>query len=181
MASRARFQLATVAVVFATTATAACFHCGSDAVPPLPQLDAGDAEPLEATLSDAGSPDGDASSVGDGGDPCALGFVLTPDCIHPAVMKDCAAGWCRIPHGCFILGSNRCEVGRGKYDEDPIQMTLTHDFEIQATEFTQIAWEGLGFANPTVATPTPDNWSSCVAPTCPVTYLAWVEALAVAK
>lgn len=184
MASRARFRLGVVAVVSAAVTTAACLHCGGDGVTPSSPLDAGAADvALETSPGDDGGRDGggDVSSPIDAGDPCALGFVLAPDCVHPPVVKDCAGGWCKIPHGCFILGSNRCEVGRGKYDEDPVQMTLTHDFEIQTTEFSQAAWEALGFANPTVATPTVDNWASCVAPTCPVTYLAWVETLAIAN
>jgi hypothetical protein len=51
-------------------------------------------------------------------------------CIHPPVIADCADGWCRIPAGCFIMGSPETEYGRGMYDELPTAVELTHSFEI---------------------------------------------------
>jgi hypothetical protein len=45
---------------------------------------------------------------------------------------------CFIAHGCFVMGSPLCEPGRGLYNEDEVQVTLTHDFVIgqQRVEFS---------------------------------------------
>ena len=97
----------------------------------------------------------------------------TADCIHPEVQADCDKGWCRIPNGCFVFGSvdsegNKC---RGKFAEDQVQVTLTHDFEIRQTEITQEEWQEVGFD-----LPSPLSLSPC--PDCPISWITIYEAMA---
>ncbi len=58
------------------------------------------------------------------------------------------AGWCRIPSGCFVMGSPPSEPGRGVYNEERTAVTLTRAFEIGEHEITQEQWTSLGLANP---------------------------------
>ncbi|CAN5389990.1 hypothetical protein BH09MYX1_BH09MYX1_41470 [soil metagenome] len=179
MASRAERAIPALAAALLVGGAAAWCQCGGgDDAPRAPDAAAAESSTtLDAVAEEAVPIDAFAEAK----DLCALGFDLEPTCKHPAVAKSCAAGFCKIPHGCFILGSNRCEIYRGLYDEDPVQMTLTHDVEIQETEMTQGLWASLGFPVPNVGTPTADGWSSCVAADCPISYIAWVEALAAAN
>lgn len=91
--------------------------------------------------------DGWTADAGADGDACAS---MSPraDCTIPKITENCDGGWCRIPRGCFVMGAPPCEFDRGLYDEDEVQVTLTHDFEIQQTEFTQGDWVALGLPNP---------------------------------
>ncbi len=109
---------------------------------------------------------------------CTSTFALSPDCVHPAVKAECASGWCRIPKGCSVMGSPPCEPGRGAYDEDEVQVRLTHDFEIAAHETTQQEWMQAGFANRSI---TDAAWSDCAALDCPVGNVTWFDALAYAN
>lgn len=96
-------------------------------------------------------------------------------CEHVPVNADCSDGWCRIPAGCFLMGSPSSEWGRGKYSETQVQVTLTHDFEIQQLETTQEDWISVGLPNPSGDG---EHCSSCMQPNCPVGDLNWFEALA---
>ncbi len=111
-------------------------------------------------------------------DGCTSSFTVNDDCKQPDVTKACAAGWCAIPHGCFRVGSPQCEFGRGRFNENENQVTLTHDFEIQQTETTQQAWTALGLPNPSKST---DGVSDCLSPDCPVGNVTWFDAVAFAN
>ncbi|MBX3224757.1 MAG: SUMF1/EgtB/PvdO family nonheme iron enzyme [Labilithrix sp.] len=116
-------------------------------------------------------------------DPCAQIVRPSADCVHPPVTAECDGGWCRIPKGCFIIGSPPCEPTRGLYDEDQAQVTLTHDFEIQQTEMTQAAWEEVGLVNPSTVVeagtfyPGQEAYGDCLGPTCPVGNITLEEAM----
>ena len=75
--------------------------------------------------------------------PCAKGELCHGGqcrCRHPSVTRSCkkAGGfeWCTIPAGCFLMGSPVYEPCRDE-DETLHEVTLTHGFEISATETTQ--------------------------------------------
>jgi formylglycine-generating enzyme len=167
---------------------AICHACDPETMGITPPVDAG-VDQAAAIVVPAADANADAA-VGE--DACER--VLEPEagCVHPGVVQDCDAGWCRIPHGCFIMGSPPCEFGRGLYDEDQVQVTLTRDFEIQQTEMTQAQWVALGFPNPSRqieagtpvnegGTPVDISYGDCLEPTCPVGNVAVEEAMAAAN
>lgn len=140
----------------------------------------------------AGVPTQDAGDASTSADACARRLQPSSDCVHPNVIADCDGGWCRVPHGCFIMGSPSCEFGRGLYSEDQVQVTLTHDFEIQQTEMTQAHWEGLGFPNPSRqidagmpltdgSAPVDFSYGDCLESACPVGNVAIEDAMAAAN
>jgi formylglycine-generating enzyme required for sulfatase activity len=51
-------------------------------------------------------------------------------CSHPPVKTDCSAGWCKVPAGCFVIGSPDNEWGRALVSEEQAKVTLTHAFLI---------------------------------------------------
>lgn len=82
------------------------------------------------------------------------------------------------------MGSPPCEFGRGLFDEDQVQVTLTRDFEIQQTEMTQAQWVALGFPNPSNQLDgggKEDPYGACLEPTCPVGNVTLEEAMAAAN
>lgn len=97
-----------------------------------------------------------------------------PPCDHVPVQEDCSNGWCRIPPGCFIMGSPRDEWGRGKYSETQVHVTLTRAFEIQQLETTQAEWTSVGLANPSGES---IHCNDCPDPNCPVGDVNWYETL----
>jgi len=98
---------------------------------------------------------------------------LDPDagkgCVHPAVTKSCANGWCRIPPGCFLMGSPEFENCRGG-EETLHQVTLTRAFEVLDHEVTQQEFQALMGYQPSGA-------KTC-GQQCPVENLTWWEAIA---
>jgi len=76
------------------------------------------------------------------------------------------------------MGSPKCEPGRGAYDEDEVQIRLTHDFEIAAHETTQAEWEAAGFVNQSVVDA---GYADCAAPDCPVGNVTWFDTLVFAN
>jgi formylglycine-generating enzyme len=104
-----------------------------------------------------------------------------PGCTHPAVDPDCDDGWCRIPAGCFIMGSPETEWGRGMYSEQQVPVTLTHAFLIQQHEATQAEWTALGLPNPSGRWPENPDRGECLEPDCPVCSVSWFEAVAFAN
>lgn len=184
-AERGLFLAVTTAITAVTLAI--CHGCDAETIV-APAPDTGGDEPAASTVL----PDADAGDAPGEEDACARVLQPRPDCIHPAVVKDCDGGWCRIPHGCFIMGAPPCEFGRGLYDEDQVQVGLTHDFEIQQTEMAQAQWSALGFPNPSRqieagtaltdgGTPVNESYGDCLEPTCPVGNVALVEAMAAAN
>jgi formylglycine-generating enzyme len=109
-------------------------------------------------------------------------FVVNPSfpsCVHPGVTKSCADGWCRIPAGCFVMGSPESEPARGAYTEQQAAVTLTHAFEIGATEVTMQQWRSVSFADPIF--PASDPYKTCDDASCPVLTTSWFDTLAFAN
>ena len=87
-------------------------------------------------------------------------------CKHPVVKKNCKKDmlgieWCTIPAGCFLMGSGKRQV------------TLTHGFEISATEVQQGGGWPKQYA--TIVGSNPSVNKACGA-TCPVENVAWHQA-----
>ena len=102
-----------------------------------------------------------------------------PTCVHPEVVADCDDGWCKIPAGCFIMGSPEHEWGRALYQEDQVAVTLTRSFEIGQYEVTQREWGSRDLTNPSGRIP--DGRGDCLEPDCPVGNVTWFEAVAYAN
>lgn len=86
-------------------------------------------------------------------------------------------GFKPIDVGTFILGSPITEAPecRAMYNENQVEVTLTHRFEIARTEVTQAQWQAAGFPNPVSKNP---EWSTLVDKNSPVVLVDWYEALA---
>jgi formylglycine-generating enzyme required for sulfatase activity len=97
------------------------------------------------------------------------GVDTASSCVHPSVVQKCQGGFCTIPAGCFQMGSPTSELCRSGY-EPQHQVTLTHAFEMQATEVTQSQYEGLLGINPS-------DFKNCGA-SCPVEKVSWHQAVA---
>lgn len=128
--------------------------------------------PLDAasTAEARTEPPGPVGPVVDGWDTSLDGG----SCHHPPVVADCHDGWCRIPAGCFVMGSPESELGRGMYTEPLTAVTLTHAFEIGQLETTQEQWTALGISNPSRVD---TDVSDCIGPTCPVGHVSWLDAV----
>jgi formylglycine-generating enzyme required for sulfatase activity len=96
---------------------------------------------------------------------CAGGIC----CDHPKVVKQCSAGWCTIPAGCFMMGSPTTEPCRlsemtgevtqwtkymGKNIEEQHPVRLLNSFEMARTEVTQAQFKTLMGYNPSIYTST---------------------------
>lgn len=68
-------------------------------------------------------------------------------CEHPAVAKDCKDGWCKVPPGCFIMGSPEQEWGHPP-QEKRVKVTLTRGFVIGQHEVTNEQWASFKLTNP---------------------------------
>jgi sulfatase modifying factor 1 len=112
-------------------------------------------------------------------------------CRHPDVKADCEGGWCRIPAGCFVMGSPETEWNHPAYTENQVAVLLTHDFVIGQYEVTQGEWTAKGLLNPSGPfPPRPDggvvigdpdadrSGGDCIDdPKCPVGNVTWFEAV----
>ncbi len=133
-----------------------------------------------ATSSSGGSSGsgGTGGAITEGGTDATTDADSGPsfDCEHAPVTEDCKSGWCRIPAGCFVLGSPKDEWGRGANTENQVKVTLTHPFLIQQKETSQADWVALGLKNPSTAPIKPGNSGDCLEPACPVGNVTWFEA-----
>lgn len=95
-----------------------------------------DVNPPDATTQviDSGTGMPDAEPIGPSG---------SPRCKHVEVVEGCSDGWCRIPAGCFIMGSPESEIGHPADSpvERMVEVTLTHSFLIGQHEVTQKLWD----------------------------------------
>ncbi|HSC87138.1 MAG TPA: formylglycine-generating enzyme family protein [Polyangiaceae bacterium] len=89
---------------------------------------------------------------------------------------DCEDGWCRVPAGCFVIGSPLGEWHRGALTEDQKAVTLTHAFNIQQTEMTRAQWRDI-----TAVETSPTPQFACLEDDCPVTMVTWWEAVLAAN
>ncbi len=102
-----------------------------------------------------------------------------PDCRHVAVVKDCSDGWCRIPPGCFVMGSPPTEWARALNEEEHVTITLTRAFDMADHEVTWQEWYSAGFAKPP-RRPV-DIHPECLENDCPASNISWVSAVAYAN
>lgn len=147
---------------FALIAAGLSFSCQTARPLPEPTLPADGSAP-QAELEPAG--------------PTVSGWSAPRDgvtCSHPAVTPDCQDGWCKIPPGCFVMGSPEGELQRGLYTEPETAVTLTHRFEMGQYEVTQAEWLAVASTNPTHPEP---ELADCVEPECPVTHVTWFDAV----
>jgi formylglycine-generating enzyme required for sulfatase activity len=124
----------------------------------------------------------DGGVVGDGGGPQGgAGDAAPPDvtppprpdgCAEPPVATDCADGFCRVPAGCYLMGSPPDEECRDA-DEAWHWTALTHPFDLGRTEVTQGDFAALMGYNPT-------RFPAC-GDDCPVDGVTWHEAAAYAN
>ncbi|WP_437645351.1 formylglycine-generating enzyme family protein [Sorangium sp. So ce362] len=98
-------------------------------------------------------------------------------CRHPAVVAECANGWCRIPPGCFIMGSPESELWRGEHTEIPRAVTLERGFEIGQFELTRKQWSALVSVMPEKPEKVREGPVTCKDDECPLRYATWFEAL----
>ena len=119
-------------------------------------------------------------------------------CDHPAVTASCQSGYCKVPAGCFVMGSPKTEACRWlDYSEFPTPpgwryhweeqhpVRLTHHILFAEAPVTQGEFEGLMGYNPSkYSSPNPeDRFTYCGTQTesCsryPVETLNWHEAAA---
>jgi formylglycine-generating enzyme required for sulfatase activity len=85
---------------------------------------------------------------------------------------DCAAGFCAVPAGCFLMGSPLTDPCRDG-DEAQRWVTLTRPFELSQTEVTQAEFASLMGYDPSSFTACGDS--------CPVDSVTWHEAAAYAN
>lgn len=99
-------------------------------------------------------------------------------CVHPPIATDCRGGWCRIPPGCYHMGSPATEWGRGLNTEDIIEVTLTRPFIIQQYELTQQQWTSMGMPNRAgwFDGGPGNSFGDCIGATCPASAMTWSEA-----
>jgi sulfatase modifying factor 1 len=122
--------------------------------------------------------------------PDVCGGAGTPNvcsfCKHPAVTRDCVGG-CRIPAGCFPMGSDGSPCTNDVI-QNPMPFTtfgqetrhevaLTHSFEMMDAEVTQGAFSDLMSYRPARN----ENQDQPFMPDNPVEYVSWHEAAAYAN
>ncbi len=102
-----------------------------------------------------------------------------PTCQHVEVVKDCRDGWCRIPAGCYVMGSPEDEPGRAMRGETLTTVYLTRSFEIGQYEVTRAEWAETAWALPYGAPQieVEAGNAACDEPDCPMTRVSWFAAL----
>jgi formylglycine-generating enzyme len=129
-----------------------------------------------------------AAAESTNGAAASSGSAGTPDdyddsgCEHPTVTQDCNDGWCKVPPGCFIMGSPEHEWGHPP-QEKRVKVTLTHGFLIGQHEVTNEQWAAFSLANPgtTIAEGPSAGIGDCSEPQCPVGNVTWFEAVSYAN
>jgi formylglycine-generating enzyme required for sulfatase activity len=100
------------------------------------------------------------------------------DCTAPTPVADCTDGWCKIPAGCFVMGSPEDAWGHPASQEDQVAVTLTHSFLMQQTEVTLDQWTSRGLPSPPNGA---DGGGNCMDPSCPLANVSWFDAVAYAN
>ncbi len=99
--------------------------------------------------------------------------------VDAAVCKD---GWCRIRAGSFTMGAPPTQIGRARFSENEVHVTLTHAFLMQQHETTQGEWVAAGFPNPSKKNEIGESVTSdCIDERCPVGNVDFYEAAAYAN
>jgi formylglycine-generating enzyme required for sulfatase activity len=105
---------------------------------------------------------------------------LAPGCHHPAVVRSCTDGYCRIEPGCFLIGAPKGEWGSAARSTPETQVTLTRAFEIGQTEITRATWQQAVLELPAQYA-NPDAVGDCLDPDCPVVNVSFWDAIAFAN
>ncbi len=100
------------------------------------------------------------------------------DCLPGKVTKSCQTGddgvqWCKVPAGCFPMGSPLSESCRSGGTEVRHDVRLSNAFRMSRTEVTQAQYQGLTGANPSQHGPAAKPPCS---KDCPVEKVSWHEA-----
>jgi len=151
------------------------------------------------SVSAGGMSAGGAAAVGSAGETSGAGggsLVTTkpraaapvPDnydasgCTHPEVKAECQNGWCKIPAGCFVMGSPESEWDHAP-QEQRVKVTLTRPFVIGQTEVTQRQWLAAGLPNPSRIYDSGPmaGQGDGTDPECPVGNVNWFEAVSYAN
>jgi sulfatase modifying factor 1 len=98
-----------------------------------------------------------------------------PPCEQPRATPSCDGGWCTVQPGCYIMGSPWCEWGRPRSSTNPVQITLTHAFQMAQFELTQRQWTELGLFNPSGLMA--DGTGDCASDVCPLGNITLFEAI----
>ncbi len=163
MVSRIRRTLPPIGIGIALLAVA--FRCGNG----------------ESVATDGGAPFADVVGQSEVEADDATG------CGSDAVTRDCHDGWCRIPRGCFYMGSPTTEYGRGGEQEALRQVRLTHTFQIMDHEVTVKEWRALGFENHNgwlgtfVDGGLQRSTDDCASDDCPASGMVWADAMKAAN
>jgi len=137
-----------------------------------------------ALIVTAGAGAGTASEAGSGAAQTEAGQPAAPPdnyddsgCEHPAVKADCSGGWCKVPPGCFIMGSPEAEWHHAP-QEQRVKVTLTRGFSMADHEVTQAEWLAAKLPNPSKIVA---EQGDCAEPECPVGNVNWFEAVSYAN
>lgn len=113
-------------------------------------------------------------------------LLPTSDCRQPAPSSKCAAGFCRVEPGCFVMGAPRDEFGVGRYTDRQVQVRISRAFELQQTEATRRQWRAVKWPFPKAKPQEPPSEPEpaakvCTELDCPVANVSWFDALAFAN
>ena len=95
-------------------------------------------------------------------------------CKHAEVVSDCKDGWCKVPSGCFVMGSPTDEWMRGRETETRTSVTLSLPFEVQQGEMSRAEWSAVMDRTPDMPQ---SDVPTCSDATCPITHLTWWDAV----
>jgi len=162
----------TASIISRAAASSAClallFACSNKPSPPVAKI-GGPA----ASAAPGLAAEGKASALAHPEDNLEPGA----DCAHPRVTADCKAGFCRIPAGCFVMGSPRGEYGAGHDDDVQVEVSLSRPFEMGQFEVTNQEWTAAGFEAPLRNVDT----GACRDGLCPISNINLFEAVSFAN
>ena len=105
------------------------------------------------------------------------GLAPSADCKLPSIRPQCKDGFCRVPAGCFVMGSPRDEYAAGRDDDAQVEVSLSRPFEIGPFEVTNQQWQAEGFAAPLREVDT----GVCRDAQCPISNINLFEAITFAN
>ena len=108
---------------------------------------------------------------------CRLLVPIEPSCSGATTRGEMKL--CTVKAGCFVMGAPRTDPDAGKYSNAQVQVTLSRDFAIGATEVTLAQWSSVGLPRPVTAGA--NGEPTCVEAQCPVVNVSWQDAVAFAN
>jgi len=158
--------------------------CAQKTVQPTPAATTAGDNGARAGAGNALSGGGSAGDeVSQGGPAEAGGGEARPDlfddsgCEHPRVIANCSNGWCKLPPGCFIMGSPETEWSHAP-QEKRVKVTLTRGFIMAEREVTQAEWLAEKLPNPSKLVA---DQGDCADTDCPIGNVNWFEAASYAN